>query len=63
VSRPKPSPEGYLFLISKFNFHVKDVIIVEDSPKGIEAATATGCHVKVVKDASYVNINLFKEIM
>jgi len=63
VTSPKPSPEGYLFLIEKFNFDIGDVIIVEDSPKGIEAAIATGCCVKTVKDATCVNINLFKEMV
>jgi HAD superfamily hydrolase (TIGR01509 family) len=60
VENSKPSPEGYLFLVQKFNVDKKNVIIVEDSPKGIAAAKASGCSVIEVENADDVNIDLFK---
>lgn len=63
VENSKPSPEGYLFLVQKFNVDKKNVIIVEDSPKGIAAAKASGCNVIEVENADDVNINLFKEYL
>lgn len=41
VTNAKPDPEGYRLAISKLNLLPEEVIIVEDSPKGIEAACAT----------------------
>jgi beta-phosphoglucomutase len=60
VKESKPSPEGYLFLVEKFNTKKKNVIIVEDSPKGIAAARASGCNVIEVENADDVSIDLFK---
>ena len=61
VENPKPSPEGYNFLVNHFNFDKENVIIVEDSPKGVQAAIASGCKVLVVKNPDEVDISLFKE--
>jgi beta-phosphoglucomutase len=61
VVESKPSPEGYLFLVEKFNVNKNNVIIVEDSPKGIAAARASGCSVIEVVNADDVNIKLFKD--
>ena len=55
VERPKPDPEGYNKIINHFNFRPQDVIIVEDSPKGIQAANATGCKVMKVDNATQVH--------
>ena len=63
VTNPKPDPEGYLFLINKFNANKENVIIVEDSPKGLAAAYATGCRVIKVDNPEEVNIGLFEEYM
>ncbi len=63
VGNPKPDPEGYLTLVKAFNVSKKNVIIVEDSPKGLEAAYTSGCNVLQVKDPSGVSINLFKDII
>jgi beta-phosphoglucomutase len=57
----KPDPEGYNFLVDKFNVDKNNVIIVEDSPKGLEAAYASGCQVIKVNNPDDVNIELFKE--
>ena len=61
VEFPKPDPEGYNFLVNKFNIDRKDVIIVEDSPKGVQAAEASGCEVIKVANPDQVNLKLFEE--
>jgi HAD superfamily hydrolase (TIGR01509 family) len=63
VTKPKPNPEGYNFLVNKFNFKKDDVLIVEDSPKGKQAAYDSGCKVLEVDNVEKVNISLFKEII
>tara|TARA_A100001515_G_scaffold145051_2_gene151593 strand:- start:3015 stop:3626 length:612 start_codon:yes stop_codon:yes gene_type:complete len=63
VHNSKPHPEGYLFLVDKFKFNKEDVIIVEDSPKGLAAAYASGCNVIEVKNPDCVDISLFKEFL
>ena len=63
VTKPKPDPEGYLKTIKHFNVKKESVIIVEDSPKGIEAAEASGCRVFKVSNPDEVNEKLFKEIL
>ena len=60
VKNPKPDPEGYIFLVNDFNVNKKDVIIVEDSPKGIQAAKASGCEVIEVENPDQVSLKLFK---
>lgn len=63
VDEPKPSPEGYLFLMEKFSFDKKDTFIIEDSPKGIAAATSSGANVLVVKNADEVNIEIVRSLI
>jgi HAD superfamily hydrolase (TIGR01509 family) len=63
VIKPKPNPEGYNFLVDKFNFKKDDVLIVEDSPKGKQAAYDSGCKVLEVDSVEKVNTSLFKEII
>tara|TARA_R100000008_G_C3553261_1_gene151689 strand:- start:356 stop:973 length:618 start_codon:yes stop_codon:yes gene_type:complete len=63
VERPKPDPEGYLKILSHFGISSENAIIIEDSPKGIEAAILSGCKVIGVKDAEDVNVDLFSEIL
>ena len=63
VENNKPAPDGYLLLLDKFNVKAKDVIIVEDSPKGIAAAEASGCRVIKVGDADDVDKDLFKGLI
>tara|TARA_Y100000296_G_scaffold81447_1_gene108629 strand:+ start:3210 stop:3821 length:612 start_codon:yes stop_codon:yes gene_type:complete len=63
VKKNKPDPEGYLFLVKKFNVQKNDVIIVEDSPKGRAAARASGCNVIEVENPDEVNIELFREYL
>ena len=61
VSKSKPDPEGYVFLMSHFGFKPEDTYIIEDSPKGLAAANASGANVIQVKNPDEVDINLFKE--
>jgi len=60
VENSKPDPEGYNFLVEKFNVAKEDVIIVEDSPKGLEAAYASGCKVIEVKNPDGVTKQIFE---
>jgi len=61
VKKPKPSPEGYLKVIRKFKVSKKNVVIIEDSPKGYAAAKAAGARVIPVANAKGVEIGLFGE--
>ena len=61
VAKSKPDPEGYLFLMDHFGFKPEDTYIVEDSPKGLAAAKASGANVIQVKNPDEVDIRLFKE--
>ena len=63
VEHPKPNPEGYLFLMKKFNFDQNDTFIVEDSPKGIEAATKSGANVIKVRNSDEVNIETIRNFI
>jgi beta-phosphoglucomutase-like phosphatase (HAD superfamily) len=54
VKEPKPSPEGYLKVLKHYNISPQDAMIVEDSPKGIKAATAAGCKIMKVDNATQV---------
>jgi len=62
VDNPKPDPEGYVFLMNHFGFSGEDTFIIEDSPKGMAAANASGANVIQVKDPDEVNIDLFLRI-
>jgi HAD superfamily hydrolase (TIGR01509 family) len=63
VNNPKPDPEGYLKCINYFNITKNMAIIIEDSPKGIEAAVVSGAKVIQVKNSDEVCIKLFKDII
>jgi len=56
VAKSKPDPEGYLKILEDLNISAEDAMIVEDSPKGIQAARATGCKVMQVNNATEVNV-------
>tara|TARA_R110000824_G_scaffold401421_2_gene612085 strand:- start:7925 stop:8533 length:609 start_codon:yes stop_codon:yes gene_type:complete len=63
VVEPKPSPEGYNKIIDYYGVDRENVYIVEDSPKGVQAAKATTKNVFVVKGPNEVDIDLIKEIL
>jgi len=56
----KPHPEPYIKGLVMLNALPEDAIIVEDSPKGLEAARQTGCKVLEVKNATEVTKDLFR---
>jgi beta-phosphoglucomutase len=45
VARPKPDPEIYLSALDRLGIPPQKVVIVEDSPHGIESATGSGATV------------------
>jgi beta-phosphoglucomutase len=57
ISRGKPNPEGYLKGIRALNLPPEKIVVIEDTPRGIEAAKAAGlkciavCH---TVDASHL---------
>ena len=63
VEYPKPHPEGYNKVLEHFGASPEETIIVEDSPKGIQAALATGCHVMQVDNATQVNLINLEEFI
>jgi beta-phosphoglucomutase len=42
VRTPKPDPEGYRLALAKLSLPAADVLVVEDSPTGLEAARKAG---------------------
>jgi HAD superfamily hydrolase (TIGR01509 family) len=50
VINPKPNPEMYIKGIERLGLPKDEVLIVEDSPVGIEAAKASGANLCIVKD-------------
>ena len=60
VKNAKPSPEGHLSTLKSFNVDPHEALIIEDSPKGMEAAIASGCNVVRVKNPDEVNIELIR---
>lgn len=63
VREPKPSPEGYNKIINNFNLLPNQVVIIEDSPKGIQAANKTGANVYTVKNSNEINLELLMTII
>jgi len=57
----KPHPEPFIQALVELRSPPQDSIIVEDSPKGLEAARLTGCRVLEVKNATEVTKELFKD--
>lgn len=60
VKMPKPDPEGYLFLMEHFGISKENTLIIEDSPKGVQAATSSGARTIKVNGPDIVDLNLFK---
>jgi HAD superfamily hydrolase (TIGR01509 family) len=58
---PKPAPDMYLAAADALNVPIRNCAIVEDSPVGIAAATATGCPtIYRVESSKEVNLDLFQ---
>lgn len=64
VEAPKPSPDGYLKAMKHFGLEPQECVIIEDAPRGFEAAVASRCpniwHVKGVDD---VHVKGFRQFM
>jgi len=60
VKNAKPDPEGYLLCMSALGVSKDECLIVEDSPKGVQAAKASGAPVLIVKGPDDVTIELLK---
>ncbi len=63
VVNSKPHPEGYLAIMDHFSFSPEDTLIIEDSPKGVEAAKASGAKVLVVKNPDEVNLSTIEKYL
>lgn len=59
---PKPAPDIYLEAAKRLGVDIKDCLIVEDAPHGIEAAKASGAMVLAVRGYEDVNIDLFRRL-
>jgi HAD superfamily hydrolase (TIGR01509 family) len=55
VSSPKPDPEGYIKTMQRYLVSPTETLIVEDSPKGKQAAYASNAHVLEVDNQDDVN--------
>lgn len=48
VSKGKPNPEGYLLAAKELNVDIKNCVVIEDAPGGIEAGHRAGANVIVL---------------
>ena len=60
VKNPKPDPEGYIYLMNYYSFEPSNTFIIEDSPKGVEAAKKSGANVIKVTNAEDVDLKLLR---
>jgi len=63
VKHPKPHPEGYWLAMIEFGVLPEETVIIEDSPKGLAAAKATGAHVWHVEGPHEVNWMNLAEVL
>lgn len=54
VDNPKPAPDGYLKAMQSLNLSPWETLIVEDSPKGVEAAASTGARILNVVNSTEI---------
>jgi beta-phosphoglucomutase-like phosphatase (HAD superfamily) len=47
----KPSPEPYLLGLERLQLNAADCLVVEDSPRGLQAATAAGIRCIILRNA------------
>ena len=50
VRHQKPHPEGYMKCMVDFGVTPQETLILEDSPRGIEAARSSGAHVMIIEN-------------
>ena len=63
VQNPKPDPEGYERIIKEMDIDRSMTYIIEDSPRGIQAAKESGANVIEVGGPDEVNINLLRAMI
>jgi len=63
VTHPKPISEGYVTAMVRLGVEPSETLIVEDSPKGLEAAYGTGAHVMEVANATEVTWENIKRLL
>ena len=54
VKRPKPAPDLYLHIATKFNMHVDNCVVIEDSPAGIRSVIQAGMRVIGFRGGSHI---------
>jgi beta-phosphoglucomutase len=64
VTKPKPDPEMYIKAMEKLSLKKEEVIIVEDSPVGVEAAQKSGAHVCQIGNPYEIDkvLEMYKEM-
>lgn len=60
VEKNKPFPDCYLLAFEKLKLRPSNCLVVEDSPKGISSATASGANVLKVEDVYDVTYDLIR---
>jgi HAD superfamily hydrolase (TIGR01509 family) len=63
VKKTKPDPEGYIWLMREFDIKEEMCYIIEDSPKGLNAAYASKANVVEVEGTKAVNIELLRRYL
>lgn len=58
VERSKPFPDPYLMALDILKLNSKDVLVIEDSQHGIEAAISANCRVLEVRNPGELGWNL-----
>jgi HAD superfamily hydrolase (TIGR01509 family) len=61
IANPKPNSEGYVTAMARAGVIPRDTVIVEDSPKGIQAASGLGATVIEVGNADDVTVELMRD--
>ena len=63
VNNNKPYPDCYFYAMNKLSACIKETLIIEDSPKGKQAAFATGCNVLEVEDVYDVTLDKIRRFL
>jgi HAD superfamily hydrolase (TIGR01509 family) len=63
VTHPKPDPEIYRVAADRLGISPDRILVVEDHPVGVQAASAAGCRVLHVTDIKEVNIEMVESCL
>jgi HAD superfamily hydrolase (TIGR01509 family) len=63
VKNNKPHPDCYLYAMNKLSTSPEETLIIEDSPKGKQAALATGCSLLEVEDVYDVTLDKIRRFL